>query len=34
VAGIADATLTTYDGEGHMIGVSRRADITRALLPS
>jgi pimeloyl-ACP methyl ester carboxylesterase len=34
VAGIAGATLTTYDDEGHMIGVARRVDITRALLPS
>jgi pimeloyl-ACP methyl ester carboxylesterase len=32
VAGIAGAALTTYDGEGHMIGVSRRAALTSALL--
>jgi pimeloyl-ACP methyl ester carboxylesterase len=30
-AGIRGATLTTYDGEGHMIGISRRVDITRSL---
>lgn len=30
--GISGATLTTYDGEGHMIGISRRVDITRALV--
>ncbi len=30
VAAIPDATLTTYAGEGHMIGVSRRVEITRA----
>jgi pimeloyl-ACP methyl ester carboxylesterase len=34
VAAIPGAELTTYDGEGHMIGVSRRVDITRALVTS
>jgi hypothetical protein len=24
--------LTTYDGEGHMTGISRRVEITRALV--
>lgn len=32
VAGIPGATLTTYEGEGHFVGVSRRVDITRALV--
>jgi pimeloyl-ACP methyl ester carboxylesterase len=32
VAGIAGATLTTYDGEGHMVGIARRAEITGALV--
>ena len=31
VAAIPNATLTTYDGEGHMIGISHRAEITSAL---
>jgi pimeloyl-ACP methyl ester carboxylesterase len=31
-AAIAGATLTTYDGDCHMIGVSRRVEITRALV--
>jgi pimeloyl-ACP methyl ester carboxylesterase len=31
VAGIDGATLTTYDDEGHMIGISRRVDIVSAL---
>jgi len=31
-AGIAGAELTEYDGEGHMIAVSHRADIVRALV--
>ena len=29
--GITGAELTEYDGEGHMIALSRRADIVRAL---
>ena len=32
VAGITGATLTTYDGEGHMVGIARRAEITGALV--
>jgi pimeloyl-ACP methyl ester carboxylesterase len=32
--GIAGAVLTTYETEGHMIGVSRRVEITRALVHS
>jgi pimeloyl-ACP methyl ester carboxylesterase len=32
VAAIPGATLTTYDGEGHMIGISRRTEITTALV--
>jgi pimeloyl-ACP methyl ester carboxylesterase len=32
VARIAGATLTTYEGEGHMIGISRRAAIVRDLV--
>ncbi len=32
VAAIPGATLATYDGEGHMIGLSRRAQITTALI--
>jgi pimeloyl-ACP methyl ester carboxylesterase len=32
VAGIAGATLTTYEGEGHMIGISRRAAVVRDLV--
>lgn len=31
VAGVPGATSTTYEGEGHMIGISRRVEITRAL---
>jgi pimeloyl-ACP methyl ester carboxylesterase len=31
-AAIPGATLTTYDGEGHMIGISHRVDVTRALV--
>jgi pimeloyl-ACP methyl ester carboxylesterase len=31
-AAIRGASSTTYDGEGHMIGISRRVEITRALL--
>ena len=34
VAAIPNATLTTYDGEGHLIGISRRAEITTALVSS
>ena len=34
VAGIAGAELTEYDGEGHMIAVSHRADVVRALVAS
>jgi len=34
VSGISGATLTTHDGEGHMIGVSRRAEITSARDPA
>jgi len=33
VAGIPGATLTTYDGEGHMIGISHRVEIAAALTP-
>jgi hypothetical protein len=29
---IPDATVGEFDGEGHMIAVSRRAEIVRALL--
>jgi pimeloyl-ACP methyl ester carboxylesterase len=29
---IRGATLTSYEGEGHMIGISRRVDITRSLV--
>lgn len=29
---IPNATLTTFDGEGHMIAISHRADIVRGLL--
>jgi pimeloyl-ACP methyl ester carboxylesterase len=29
---IPDATVSEFDGEGHMIAVSRRAEIVRALL--
>ncbi len=32
VAGIAGAELTEYDGEGHMIALSHRIDVVRALL--
>jgi pimeloyl-ACP methyl ester carboxylesterase len=31
VAGIPRRDLTTYEGEGHLIGVSRRVEIARAL---
>jgi pimeloyl-ACP methyl ester carboxylesterase len=33
-AGIAGAELTEYDDEGHMIAVSHRADVVRALVAS
>jgi pimeloyl-ACP methyl ester carboxylesterase len=31
-AGIPDATLVHYEGEGHFIGISRRVEIARALV--
>jgi hypothetical protein len=31
VAAIPGATLTTYEGEGHMIALSRRAEMVRDL---
>ena len=34
VAAIPGAVLTTYDGEGHMIGISRRTELTTALVSS
>jgi pimeloyl-ACP methyl ester carboxylesterase len=30
--GIAGAEVTRYEGEGHMIALSHRADVVRALL--
>jgi pimeloyl-ACP methyl ester carboxylesterase len=30
--GIAGAEITRYEGEGHMIALSHRADVVRALL--
>lgn len=32
VAASPDATSTTYDGEGHMVGIARRVEITAALV--
>lgn len=32
VAGVPNTTLTTYEGEGHMIGISHRVEITHALI--
>jgi pimeloyl-ACP methyl ester carboxylesterase len=32
VAAMPDATSTTYDGEGHMIGIARRVEITAAIV--
>jgi hypothetical protein len=32
VDGIAGAELTEYEGEGHMIALSHRADVVRALI--
>ena len=34
VGGIPAPRSPTYDGEGHMIGISRRAEIVRALVTS